>query len=372
MKPVDPGAGASMCHTDRTRLQRTMSPSQKTIRVKLISRVETRTWLRQFPGRVPVWGRCEFIFDINERDYDWLVVYDDMPPQDRERFSNREEVLACPRQNTLLVTGEPSSVKTYGSAFTGQFGYVLTSHADWALPHPGRIYSQPALQWFYGLGKQHEIPYDSLLDTESIQKTRKLSTVCSVKKQKHTLHNRRYHFTTELKKLIPELDIYGHGIREMDDKAEALRDYRYHVAIENHRGLHHWTEKLADPFLGLALPFYYGCTNASDYFPEQGFIEIDINDVEGTAGIIRAAIDNNEYEKRLPFIIEARNRVLEKYNLFAVLSREIALRHRPRTGNEGSAVLYSRRRSNRKNLSAVLLYLYQKGRNRLLHRIRAS
>ena len=342
------------------------------IRVKFISRVETYTWLRQFPGRAPVWGPCQFIFDIDERDYDWVVVYDDMPPVNRERFSTREEQLVCPQQNTLLVTGEPSSIKTYGNAFTRQFGYVLTSHVDWALPHPGRIWSQPALQWFYGLGKQHAIPWDELHDTAPWDKPRILSTVCSSKQQKHTLHNRRYEFTVALGKLLPDMDLYGHGVREMDDKAEALHDYRYHVAIENYRGAHHWTEKLADPFLGLSLPLYFGCPNAADYFPEQSFIPIDINDVEGAAKIIRSAIDNNEYDKRLPALLEARRRVLEDYNLFAVLGREIGQRHRPNTPAENGGMLRSRRAVNRSQPTAGLTYLYQKGRNRLLHRLRSS
>jgi hypothetical protein len=342
------------------------------IRVKFISRVQTRIWLRQFAGRIPVWGNCEFIFDNEARDYDWVVVYDDMPPQDNERFSTRQEQLACPEQNTLLVTSEPSSIKTYGNAFTHQFGYILTSHVNWALPHPGRIYSQPALQWFYGLGAQHEVAYDELHDTPPWDKPRVLSTVCSTKLQKHTLHNRRYEFTIELKQLLPDMDMYGHGVKEMDDKAEALHDYRYHVAIENHRGPHHWTEKLADPFLGLCLPFYYGCSNAGDYFPDESFIPIDINDVAGAARIIEAAIRNNEYEKRLPHIIEARRRVLEDYNLFAVLSREIAARDRPDRRGGNGAVLHSRRAINHKQPVAGLKYLYQKGRNRLLHRIRTT
>ncbi|MEZ6050382.1 MAG: hypothetical protein R3C02_03185 [Planctomycetaceae bacterium] len=45
-----------------------------------------------------------------------------------------------------------------------------------------------------------------------------------------------------------------------------VSDYRYHVAVENHIAEHHWTEKLADAFLGATLPFYFGCPNASDYF----------------------------------------------------------------------------------------------------------
>ena len=212
-----------------------MPDRQQRIRVKLLGRTEPRTWLRQFPASKPVWGACEFVFDPAAHNYDWLVIYDDLPPLAKERFSARVEPLACAQQNTLLVTTEPSSIKTYGSTYTQQFGHVLTSQVDWALPHPGRIYSQPALQWFYGLGSRHALGYDELLHTPAWDKSRLISTVCSTKQHTHTLHKLRHDFTVALQQQLPELDIYGHGVREMDDKAESLHDYSYHIAIENHR-----------------------------------------------------------------------------------------------------------------------------------------
>ena len=54
-------------------------------------------------------------------------------------------------------------------------------------------------------------------------------------------------------------------------------------------------EKLSDAFLGATLLFYFGCPNAGDYFPEESFIPIDINDVEGASGTIKRAICEKEY-----------------------------------------------------------------------------
>ena len=282
-------------------------------------------WLRQFPGGDPVWGGCRFVFDPDARRYDWLAAYEDLPKEGRS--AKGREDLACPREHTLLVTTEPSSIKQYGRCFVSQFGYVLTSQDGRALPHAGAVQSQPALLWYYGLGVKHLIPFDELRDHPPLAKSRVVSTVSSFKRQRHTLHRRRHLFTGELKALLPELDVFGRGVRDMDDKAEALQDYRYHVAVENYVGPHHWTEKLADSFLGCTLPFYYGCPNAADYFPAGSFIPIDIFDPPGAARIIRAAIDRGEYEQRLPLILEARRRVLYEYNTFAVLSRLIEERH---------------------------------------------
>ena len=47
------------------------------------------------------------------RDYDWLVVFDDLA---------EVETLACPRERTILATWEPVSIKNYCRAFTRPFG----------------------------------------------------------------------------------------------------------------------------------------------------------------------------------------------------------------------------------------------------------
>lgn len=313
------------------------------LRIKFVARgsgMRTDIWLRQFPGGNPVWNDCRFSFDPEARDYDWLMVYDDLPTHEGERFSRRVEQLACPRENTLLVTCEPSSVKHYGAPFLKQFGHILTGHEPWVITHPGAIFSQPGLRWYYGLSKTSVRTYDEMAANPPAAKSRDIATVCSSKQQKHTLHHARYTFVQDLKTHLPELDIFGHGVRFIADKAEALDPYRYHLAIENHVSRHHWTEKLSDSFLGLTLPFYHGCPNAADYFPPESFIPINLDDPAVTAATIRRAIADNEYEKRLPFIREARRLVLEKYNLFAVVS-ELARHHHvtPAAGSPASPEL---------------------------------
>ena len=306
------------------------APAPELIRVKLMLKSargkETDNLLRRFPDRLPVWGRCEFILDYDARDYDWLVVYDDLPPVGGERFTLWDETLACPRTHTLLITAEPSTIKTYGSRFLAQFGHILTSQEPWVIKHSGAIFSQPALLWFYGRSDERG-SYDQMVSHPPGEKTGVISTVCSSKQQTHTLHQARYDFTQKLRILIPEMDVFGHGVRPITDKAEALDAYRYHIAIENHVCQHHWTEKLSDSFLGLCLPFYYGCPNAEDYFPEDSFIRININCLNESAERIRRAIQDNEYEQRLPAIREARRRVIQDYGLFAVVSKIIEARH---------------------------------------------
>ena len=292
-----------------------------TIRVKFLNKGKDRdvseAWLRFLPSHSPQLGRCHFIFDRDCRKYDWLVVYDDLPSVGQERFTRWEEVLACPRSQTLLITTEPSCIKTYGKGFLRQFEWVLTSQEPWVIRHPGAIYSQTGLIWFY------DGEYNNVQHHPPAAKTSVISTVCSSKQQKHTLHHARYEFTQKLKAVLPELDIFGHGVRFIPNKNEALDPYYYHVSIENHVCRHHWTEKLADSYLGMCLPFYHGCPNVADYFPEDSYIPIDIHRFKESAERITKAIKDNEYARRLPALREARRLVLERYSTFPQLVRLI-------------------------------------------------
>ena len=122
-------------------------------------------------------------------------------------------------------------------------------------------------------------------------------------------------------------------------------------------------------FLGAALPSYCGCPDAAEYFPAESFIPIDIEDVEGAAAIIQQAIRNNEYEKRLSRILEARRRVLEEYNIFAVLSRAIEQRHDADAPRLPPTRILSRRRLRVLNPQIAVGQLFEKLRSRLRQRV---
>ncbi len=331
--------------------------SSKKLRIKFLSNLHSSAWLHQFPDNEPLINNCEFIFDEESIEYDWLIVYDDLPKHGRAA-SLYSEQLQCNPENTLLVTQEPSSVKYYGSGFTTQFGHVLTSQPEYALPHKNRHYSQPALFWFYGIGKHKVIPYNQIAGAKH-QKTSDLSVVWSNKKQIHTNHHQRLKFLNFIKKEMKNLSVFGKDGIPLDDKADALDSFKYHLAIENHFGLHHWTEKLADSFLGMTLPFYYGCPNLEDYFLPESYIRIDINEPERSLEIILNSIENNEYEKRKEALTESKRRIMEDYNLFVVLST-IINKHDKQESTKGVTKLKSRRRANTGSIFKALSYLINK------------
>lgn len=276
---------------------------------------------RQLPKQRPAdWP--DFVYDPEARIYDWLAVYDNLPPLDGERNSMRVERLACPPENTILVTSEPSSIKRYDRAFINQFGRVITSHEPAALDHPGRVFGVPGLRWFYGMGGGHARTYDEIVANPPRNKSDEVGMMSSTKQDKHTAHLDRYRFTMALARLMPEANVFGRGLRGIADKADAIDPYKYQIVIENHIADAHVSEKLTDAFLGLALPFYFGAPDIAKYFPADSVIPIDIRNPEHAVAIIRSAMAAGEYEKRLPAIEEARRRVLDEYNVMTMLVRE--------------------------------------------------
>lgn len=301
--------------------------SQSTTTIKVLSKgtpeVSEKLWNRQLPRDLVDKTGVRFVFDPNCQNYDWLVVYDDLPMPSGAKHSLYAEDLRCDPRNTVLITAEPSSIKLYSSDFCQQFGWVLSSQESWAIRHPNHVLTQPGLRWFYGHGKSHTLSYEAIADGWSESKSDRVSVVCSSKAHRHTLHYHRVQFVKYLKQRMPELEVYGHGVRPLDDKAQALDSFRYHIAIENHVAPHHWTEKLSDTFLGAALPFYYGAPNAAAYFPADSFIPIDLARPQQAATTICDAIVNDEYSRRLPAILEARRLVLEQHQLLAYLRRMV-------------------------------------------------
>ncbi len=326
----------------------------KPTRVKIIANGKNATaWARQTPGNSARWGNCQFLLNLNEREYDWLVVIDDI----YKKIRNDPEVLSCPQKNTILVTSEPATITRYGKRFAAQFGTLLTSQEEKFLPHPNRIHSQTGNRWFHGKS------YDELNAETSIHKTATISTVCSSKKQAHTMHSLRYNFTQRLKTELPELDIYGHGVRYVEKKHEALSAYQFHLAIENHVAPHHWTEKLSDPFLAHCVPIYSGCPNAVDYFSSESFIQIDITDPERSIAIIKSVLaTEGEYERRLDAVKESRQKVLRKYNLLSMLDQIISKPKQEKSANR-DGIIYNRRHMRSRSLADLATFLCWRVRN---------
>ncbi len=279
-------------------------------RIKLTTSSPEWPIQRQTPGESGIWGNCQFFIDKEIEECDYWVVYEDLPTS---------QVTRCPPQNTLLITAEPPSVKTYSPEFLRQFSTIITCNRK--IKGSRVIYAYSSLPWHVGRrSSQHQNlgfrkNYDELVSIETFEKKRLISVITSNKKFTRG-HRQRIDFVNQLKQHFgTELDVFGRGINDIEDKWDAIAGYKYHIALENCSYPDYWTEKLSDVYLGGAVPIYYGCPNLVDYFPAGAFITINY-DIQEAVSVIRKTIDEDRYDQYFPEIIRSRKLVLDKYNLF--------------------------------------------------------
>jgi glycosyltransferase involved in cell wall biosynthesis len=94
-------------------------------------------------------------------------------------------------------------------------------------------------------------------------------------------------------------DMYGIGFNPISTKMDALKDYRFSIAIENAYRNNYASEKLSDCFLTGTIPIYYGCPNIGEYFDVNGIIMF--KDKEDLVNILTELNENGEaeYMKRI-------------------------------------------------------------------------
>jgi hypothetical protein len=263
--------------------------------------------LRQTPRCTGDWGDIHFTLEPVE-ECDALLVINELA---------EDLTVNCPPENVWAIFQEP-----YYPDF---FPWMRNGHSRYSRVYthcPPRLHERyhtahPLVPWHVGR------TYDELVNGEIQPKNDRIVWITSAL-QVLPGHFRRHAFYTYLTKLgWNDLDVRGRGIRPIEDKWDILALSRYSIAVENHFSNNYWTEKIADCWLANTLPFYYGCPNLESYFPEKSFVRIDLDDYESSADIIRRMVDSGEYEKRLPAIREARDLILNRYQFFPFMSKEI-------------------------------------------------
>ncbi|MEK7070889.1 MAG: glycosyltransferase family 10 [Patescibacteria group bacterium] len=272
---------------------------------------------RQTPNSTGIWDGCKFFINQdNIASCDFWVVLDGL---------NQKETVRCPKQNTIFITMEPESIKKYTPKFLNQFDTIITSQR--LIKHPWVIFNQQAQAWlvgaFYDVERRKFTSfknYDELQNSHPTKNNNKISIITSGKTTTPG-HRQRLEFVKRLKEHFKDqIDIFGSGINHIADKWDGIAPYKYCLSIENSSYADYWTEKLSDAFLGESYPFYYGCPNIYNYFPEKSLTVININNPEQAIKIISNQISNNMYDKRKNDILKAKDLILNKYNIFSMLS----------------------------------------------------
>tara|TARA_Y100000310_G_scaffold320454_1_gene376917 strand:+ start:297 stop:1157 length:861 start_codon:yes stop_codon:yes gene_type:complete len=179
----------------------------------------------------------------------------------------------------------------------------------------------------------HSKSFNELVDLPYPTKSKKISTITSGKIGNNECRANRVKFLNRFIEKFPSIDVYGRGIKShlhnKDCYKGAVRgdtrfckftgiiDYEYSVAMENTLEKNSWTEKACDVFLSWAIPIYSGASNFGEYFPEDSFLQIDITNPD--IDFIIDFISQPPNKKQIEALREARNLILYKYNIWAVI-----------------------------------------------------
>jgi len=264
--------------------------------------------MRQTPGGLGIWGNIRFTQEaVPECDY---LLF----------LNNLMQVTVsavCPASHIWAIMQEPY--------FRGHSDWLIEKHdyfhkvfTHHPLLTPKYITSHPALPWYINK------TYDQLVSEPPITKEKKISWVVGNANDLPG-HTRRY----ALLKALQEdnginIDLFGRAIKPIDDKWDALAPYQYSLAIENSSSLDYWTEKVADCFLARAIPIYHGCLNLGDYFPKDSFIWLDIDNPTNSIRDIKKILAKDNPIKRLSALEEARDMVLNRYQLFPFIADKVS------------------------------------------------
>lgn len=113
-------------------------------------------------------------------------------------------------------------------------------------------------------------------------------------------------------KTFPKIDTYGSEYHPIlptwNDKIYALRDYRFHLVIENQRKDYFFTEKLIDCFMTGTIPIYWGCPYIGDFFNLSGILVLPVEDPMAAIGNTVSALQWNcgerEYMARMDSVLD--------------------------------------------------------------------
>lgn len=247
------------------------------------------------------WGMIKIVPPGEE--YDYTVVLN----------RPRKEVK---REKTIMMPMEPMSTRsTYGEwKDSKNILYVLPrNNIEW---HLGKTYQQLCEE---KIEKKYEnvlSTITSLLNTlEGHKKRIKFIEYIDSKLEGKNKNDFSFHFygkdKSDLKSYKGPLKTYC--------KEDGLFPYKYTFASENTSEVGYFTEKLCDAILSECLCFYWGCPNISHFIDSRAYITLDLNNLEKSFEIVKKAIENNEWEKRIDIIRAEKKKILNQLQFYPTL-----------------------------------------------------
>ncbi len=266
-----------------------------------LSNKEMTDWYnKQTPNNDGVWDNLESTYNIDKSDY---IIMQDATSENVDK------------SKTIFLGKEPNYISKYrcGDCFR-ELHHELGN--SW----------MPQTWWV-------NMSYNELKNLTP-NKTKKLSVVNSNKRGTKGQSVRYDIIQRIIRKYPNDIDVWGgitmgrknigsfKDVLPPRDKKDGLLPYKYHFVCENGNKPFYFSEKIIDPLLCWSMPIYWGCENIDKFLPEGSYISIDVDDPTAIDKIIE--ISNSDlWENSLDKIGEARELILDKYNLWSTISMGI-------------------------------------------------
>jgi hypothetical protein len=258
---------------------------------------------RQTPLSTMKWGDLIFT-EENIEECDYLVILD-YPKQDFSIKVNKNNILHL----CLEPPNEVSKYRQYANKKV-KWNYNQLDIKK------NNILSHGALPWHI----DKDFDFLNQLKVSDIKKEDSIVWVTSNQRSSKG-HNIRMNFLDSIQEL-PFVNVYGRGINAINDKWDVLCGSKYAIAYENYQSDYYWTEKIIDCYLSYTMPLYFGCNSIDHFFPKESFIQIDPKD-KHIHLFLKEIVTSNKWEDNIEAITQARELVLNKYQLFPFLYSQI-------------------------------------------------
>jgi len=214
--------------------------------------------------------------------------------------------------------------------------WVYNKNCDWGVKTWGQWAIPDETKFFKVFGRktndynnvywQLEKTYTELKTLTYDTKIDKISSICSNKYfDEGHIHRVDFLKFLEDKNDIP-IDIFSqnntHNFKKYKstlsylNKSDGYIPYKYYFMVENNYEHNYITEKLWEPILCECLCFYYGCPNVLEHIDENAFVLLDMNDFEKSYSIIKKAIEEDWWSKRIHAIRKQKQKLLNEMMFF--------------------------------------------------------
>lgn len=191
---------------------------------------------------------------------------------------------------------------------------------------------------FYGgrgpTAEGHEHWNYKFLSSYNFIKTKKISSLISTlgsdggEKPQGCIYKKRLKLVDYLVENAEFIDIYARSgkpnlLGDIRYKFDALKDYKFSLCSENSNEKNYVSEKFFDCILTNTVPIYYGCKNIKELVPEDSFISIDIDDLEGTLQKLKFINENCDelYNKMLPSVLKTKEMFFNEFNIIKIIKK---------------------------------------------------